>query len=77
MNAMNDDCSQMNEKWKNEWINEWMNEWDEMKNDLNFPQEKFQVILVDFIDFSLGLNKPKVKRTDAVTEPLMLVQLNT
>ena len=48
-----------------------------MKNDLNFSLEKFQVILVDFIDFSLERNKPKVKRTDALTDSLMLVQLKT
>ena len=77
MNAINYECCQTDEECENEWINEWMNEWDEMKNDLTFPHEKFQVILVDFIDFSLGLNKLKVKRTDALTEPLMLVQLNT
>ena len=73
MNAMNDEWCQMNEEWENEWMNYWMNEWDEMKNGLNFPHEKFQVILVDFIDFSLERNKPKVKRTDAVT----LSQLQT
>ena len=32
---------------------------NEMKNDLNFPHEKFQVILVDFIDFSLERNNQR------------------
>ena len=48
-----------------------------MKNDLNFPHEKFQVILVDFIDFSLERIKAKVERTDALTEPLMSAQLKS
>ena len=48
-----------------------------MKIGLNFLHEKFQVILVDFIDFLLERNKPKVKQTDTLTEPLMLAQLKT
>ena len=46
-----------------------------MKNDLNFPHEKFQVILVDFIEFQLERNKPKVIQTDVLTRPSYVVAI--
>ena len=74
MNAMNYECCQTNEECENEWMNEWMR-WDE--DWFEFPAWEISSNFGRFHWFSLERNKPKVKQTDTLTEPLMLAQLKT
>ena len=66
------------ERMKNVRMNEWMNEWMRWDEDwFEFPAWEISSNFGRFHWFSLERNKPKVKQTDTLTEPLMLAQLKT